>query len=209
MTADAQPPTPSPPRPVVGYADARIDAVPGKITVLLWVLGGLHLAIGAPLIVAPVAVMIVEVLTRGSVDPDAFSGVALGLAAGAPNAFCGLAMLVKRSLGTWRWIQGVLTGLCALELVGFAGAAAVAISAKHATEWEALGVLVGAFAAAAASLLFWLHATTKLLLLRPVVRRAFRFEADQPVRLERPVAQVMMYLYVILLAVAVVCYVLR
>ncbi len=80
------------------------------------------------------------------------------------------------------------------------------ITGKHATGWDALILVAGLVLAIGASILFWLHVGTKLLLLRISVRRAFGFEYDDRVRLQRAGTFVMMSLYGIILLVGAVWY---
>ena len=65
------------------------------------------------------------------------------------------------------------------------------------------------FFAIVASIPFWLHAGSKLALLHPRVRRAFLFERDEPIRLQRIGTIVMMSLYGAALLIGIVCYVVR
>jgi len=203
----SQPTTPPPaPVQVIGYASLGTDYfVPTKVKVLLGLLAGFHMLVGVPLIVSPIVSLVMS-LVSGILDPGGMVGVAIGFATGAPNVACGLGMLWRRQRGTWRAIHGVLFALAALELLAFIGGAALSVIGKHETGWGALTLVFGLIIAVAASLLFWLHVGSKLLLLRINVRRAFGFEYDDRVRLQRLGTFMMMSLYAGALLIGAVWY---
>jgi hypothetical protein len=202
-----QPTTPPPaPVQVIGYASLGTDYfVPTKVKVLLGLLGGFHLLVGVPLIAWPFVSLIMS-LVSGYFEPSTLIGVIIGFATGAPNVACGLGMLWRRQRGTWRAIHGVLFALAALELLAFIGGAAMTISGKHATGWDALLLVFGLIIVIGASILFWLHVGSKRLLLRINVRRAFGFEYDDRVRLQRLGTFMMMSLYAGALLIGAVWY---
>ena len=200
--------TPPPPAPVqvIGYASLGTDYfLPTKVKVLLGLLAGFHMLVGVPLIVSPI-VSLIMTLVSGILDPGAMVGVVIGFAAGVPNVACGLGMLWRRQRGTWRAIHAVLFALAALELLAFIGGAALCIIGKHETGWGALTLVFGLIIVIGASILFWLHVGSKLLLLRINVRRAFGFEYDDRVRLQRLGTIMMMSLYAGALLIGAVWY---
>ena len=205
------PPTPTttpPPVPVhvIGYASRGTDYfVPAKVKVLLGLLAGFHMLVGVPLIVWPLVSAIMGVF-GGYPDPGSFIGLVIGFATGAPNVACGLGMLWRRQPGTWRAIHGVLFALAALELLAFIGGAAMCISGKHETGWGTLVLVFGLILVVGASVVFWLHVGSKLLLLRMNVRRAFGFEYDDRVRLQRVGTFIMISLYGLALLIGGVWY---
>ena len=191
---------------VIGYAGIGTEyVVSSGLKVLLGFLAAFHMLLGIPLIVWPLVSGFLG-LGQGYVDPGALVGVVIGFAAGAPNVACGVAMLWRRQRGTWRALHGVLFALAALELLAFIGGAAMTISGKHSTGWDTLILVFGLILVIGASILFWLHVGTKLLLLRINVRRAFGFEYDDRVGLQRVGTFVMMSLYGVILLIGAVWY---
>jgi hypothetical protein len=201
--------TPPPvPVAVIGYASRSTEYfVPTKVKVLLGLLAGFHMLVGVPLIVWPLVSTIAGVF-GGYPDPSSLIGLAIGFAMGAPNVACGLGMLWRRQPGTWRAIHGVLFALAALELLAFIGGAAMTISGKHSTGWDTLILVFGLILVIGASIVFWLHAGSKLLLLRINVRRAFGFEYDDRVQLQRVGTFVMISLYGLALLIGGAWYIL-
>jgi hypothetical protein len=204
------PPLTSEPVQVIGYAGIGTDyVVPTGVKVLLGFLAAFHFLVGLPMIVSPIVSIVTQLVSYQSFDPSAAVGFVIGFAAGAPNIACGLMMLWKRRRGTWKAIHGILFALCALELIVFGFGAVLVVMYKHATGWDGLGLAFGLFFAILASIPFWLHAGSKLALLHPRVRRAFLFERDEPIRLQRMGTIVMMSLYGAALLIGVMGYVVR
>ena len=78
---------------------------------------------------------------------------------------------------------------------------------RYAAAFLATLILVfGLILVIGASIVFWLHAGSKLLLLRINVRRAFGFEYDDRVRLQRVGTFVMISLYGLALLIGGVWY---
>lgn len=207
MTVPTEPPVPV---QIIGYAGIGTDyVVPTGVKVLLGFLAAFHLMIGLPLIFWPLFTIVMNLLSGGFFDAGQLISVGIGIAAGAPNLWCGIALLVKRRRRTWKAIHAVLAVLCFLELLVFIGGAVMTIVYKHATGWDGLAIVMGVFLMVAASVPFWLHAVTKFLLLRANVRRAFLFEQDEPIRVQRVGTITLMSLYGIALLGGVVAYLVR
>lgn len=214
MTSGSEPTaassTPPVPVQVIGYAGIGTDyVVPTGVKLLLGFLAAFHLLIGIPLILWTLFAIVMNLVSGSYFNPDHLIGVAVGILAGAPSVWCGIAMLVKRRPRTWRAIHAVLAVLCGLELLVFIGGAVMVVIYKHTIGWDRLALVMGVFLILAASVPFWLHAITKLLLLRANVRRAFLLEQDEPMRLQRTGTIAMMSLYGLALLGGVVAYLVR
>ncbi len=215
MTSGSEPAaassTPPVPVQVIGYAGIGTDyVVPTGVKLLLGFLAAFHLLIGIPLILWPLFAIVMNLVSGGFFNPDQLIGVAVGILAGVPSVWCGIAMLVKRRPGTWKAIHAMLAVLCGLELLVFIiGGAVIVVIYKHTMGWDRLALVMGVFLILAASVPFWLHAITKLLLLRANVRRAFLLEQDEPMRLQRTGTIAMMSLYGLVLLGGIVAYAVR
>ncbi len=200
------------PIPVQVIGDAGIGTdylVPSGVKVLLGFLATFHFLLGLPLMLWPIFAVVMNLASGSYFAGGQLLGVAVCFLAGAPNVACGAGMLLRRQRGTWRGIHVVLSVMCGLELVAFMGGATLAVSFKDARGMDSIALALGVFVIVMASLLFWLHAATKLLLLQVNVRRAFLIECDEPVRVQRVGTIVMMSLYGVLLLIGLVVYVIR
>ena len=192
---------------VIGYASG--DTVAGASTgtrILLGFIAGLHLLVGVPLVVWAVAGSIANVTSAS--DPAAMIWLAAGLLVGAVDVACGVWVIVRRPW-TWRAAHVGLAALCALELTVCGFGAGLIVAYKHATGWDGIALGVGIVLFAVASGLFWLHALSKLALLRRNVRQAFLMGDAEPVRLHRVGTIVMTALYGAVVLIGGIAYLVR
>ncbi|MGB7157435.1 MAG: hypothetical protein WBD40_05180 [Tepidisphaeraceae bacterium] len=200
MTLPSEPPPPVAPVPVqvITYASGQtISAATSGARVLLGFLAAFHFLLGAPIVLGPVAGVIRD-LRSGYADPGGLVALAMGLIIGGLDIACGVWMLVRRPW-TWRAAHVGLTVLCVLELLVFIGGVALCIAYKGATGWDGLALAMGIILAAAAAVLFWLHALSKLALLRLTVRRAFHLGDTEPIGLHRVSTLVQMAIFGLIL----------
>jgi hypothetical protein len=193
---------------VIGYASGEtISAATTGVRVLLGILAGFHILIGAPLVLWALFGAI-DTLRRGIADPGVIIWACIGVIVGVVDLTCGVWLLIRRRW-TWRAAHVVLAMMCAAHLIGCGFAAGVIITYKHAQGWDALAVAIGVFLFGVCSVLFWLHALTKLALLRLNVRRAFFLGDFEPHRLHRIGTFAMMSLYALVVVVGGVWFLLR
>ena len=210
MTVPTEPqalPQPAPVQ-VIGYASREMVAVATTpVRVLLGVLAGFHLLLGAPLVLWTV-VAVVRNPTGSLADPAAMLWALSALLVGGGDVACGVWMIVRRPW-TWRAAQVALAALCVVELIVCGFGAGLIVAYKHAQGWDGIALAIGVFLFAAGSALFWLHALSKFALLRVNVRVAFFLSGTEPFRLHRVGTTVMMSLYGVIVLTGCIAYAVR
>ena len=200
-----------PPLPVqsLSYASGDTASVASSgVRVLLGFLAAFHFLLGVPIVLGPLMSGVSAAVGGGYVDPGSIVAGAMGLVIGGIDIACGVWMLVRRPW-TWRAAHVCLTVLSVLELLVFVGGAAMIVSYKHAQGWDGIALAFGIIFAIFGTLLFWLHAVSKLLMLRRNVRRAFFLGDFDHIALHRGATFVLMGLYGLVLFVGLVWFVLR
>jgi hypothetical protein len=214
MTLPSEPPV-SPelrnipvPAQLISYASG--DTIAGATTgvrVLLGLLAAAHLLLGAPTIIWA-CVRLISILTGSYVDEGEIIWMFISVVVAAVDVAIGVWLIVRRPW-TWRAAHVALAALSTLSLIGCGFGVGLVIAYKGATGWDGLALAIGVFLFAIASALFWLHALSKLALLRLKVRRAFLMGDDERHRLHRIGTFVMMSLYALMVLVGVVWFVLK
>jgi hypothetical protein len=210
MTSPTEPVQSQQPVPVqvIGYASGQtLAGATTGVRVLLGILAGFHILLGAPSVVWAV-IGGFENLNNSYGDPAVIVWVIIGSLVGAANIACGVWMLTRRRW-TWRAAHFTLAALCVLTLFGCGFGAGVVVYYKHAQGWDALGLAIGLILFGGCSILFWLHALSKLSLLRLNVRRAYRLGDLEPHRLHRIGTFTAMSLYAVIVLVCGVWYLVR
>lgn len=218
MTLPSEPPPPPPldappardsdPVPVIGYASGETIAVATTgVRVLLGFIAALHLLVGLPLVASAVLGTVGNVAS-GYADPAAILSGFIGLIIGAVDGACGVWVILRRPW-TWRAAHFGLAALCVLELIVCGFGAGFVVAYKDTTGWDALGTALGVLMFAVGSVLFWLHALSKLALLRINVRRAFFIDGADLPRVHRIGTIVMIALYGAVVLVGGVAYLVR
>jgi hypothetical protein len=213
MTQPGEPTTTSPASPpvpvqVIGYASTgTINVASGGTRALLGILGGLHFLIGAPLVIWTLAVVVGNV-SGSSVNLAEIIWIFVGLLIAAVDIACGVWFFLRRPW-TWRAIHIASAVMCALNLLVAGFAAGLIVYYKHAKGWDGIALAIGVIFFGACSILFWLHALTKLALLRLNVRRAYQLGDFEPHRLHRIGTFTMMGLYGLVVVVGLAAFVVR
>ncbi len=103
MTSGSDPAAPlTPPVPVqvISYAGVGTDyVVPTGVKLLLGFLAAFHLLIGITFILWPLFAVMMDLISGSYFNPSQLVSLAVGILAGAPSVWCGIAMLVKRRPG--------------------------------------------------------------------------------------------------------------
>jgi hypothetical protein len=213
MTQFDEPSTSAPPAApvpvqVIGYAsEGTINVATGGTRALLGILGGFHFLIGVPVVLWMLAAVLGS-FSRGLFDPAQLIGVGITALVAAIDIACGVWMFVRRPW-TWRAVHITSAVMCALNLIGAGFFAGVVVYYKHAKGWDGIALFIGIVFFGACSVLFWLHALTKLALLRLNVRRAYHLGDFEPHKLHRVGTFTMMSLYGLLVFVGLICFIVR
>jgi hypothetical protein len=204
------PPVATAPVPVqvIGYAsEGTINVATGSTRALLGILGGFHFLIGVPIVLWMLAAVLGS-FSGGSFDAAQLIWVAIGAVIAAIDIACGVWMFVRRPW-TWRAIHVTSAVMCGLNLLAAGFFAGVIVYYKHAQGWDGIALFLGIVFFGACSVLFWLHALTKLALLRLNVRRAYHLGDFEPHRLHRVGTFTMMSLYGVMVFAGLICFVVR
>jgi hypothetical protein len=202
------PAAPAVPVQVIGYAsEGTINVATGGTRAVLGILGGFHFLIGIPIVLWMLAAIFGSV-SGGSFDAAELIWVGIGALIAAIDIACGVWMFVRRPW-TWRAVHITSAVMGALNLLAAGFFAGVIVYYKHAQGWDGLALAIGIIFFGACSVLFWLHALTKLALLRLNVRRAYHLGDFEPHRLHRIGTFAMMSLYALMLLVGLVCFIIR
>jgi hypothetical protein len=214
MTRFDEPSTPAPaaaapvPVQVIGYAsEGTVNVATGGTRALLGILGGFHFLIGGPVVLWMLAAVLGS-FSRGLFDPAQLIWVGITALVAAIDIACGVWMFVRRPW-TWRAVHITSAVMCALNLLAAGFFAGVIVYYKHATGWDGIALFIGIVFFGACSVLFWLHALTKLSLLRLNVRRAYHLGDFEPHRLHRIGTFTMMSLYALMVVVGLIGFIVR
>jgi hypothetical protein len=204
------PPVTTAPVPVqvIGYAsEGTINVATGGTRALLGILGGFHFLIGVPVVLWMLAAVLGS-FSGGSFDPSQLIWVVITSIVAAIDIACGVWLFVRRPW-TWRAIHITSAVMCTLNLLAAGFFAGVIVYYKNAKGWDGIALFIGIVFFGACSVLFWLHALTKLALLRLNVRRAYQLGDFAPHRLHRVGTFTMMSLYGVMVLVGLICLIVR
>jgi hypothetical protein len=193
---------------VIGYAsEGTINVATGGTRALLGILGGFHFLIGVPGVLWMLAA-VTGGFSGGSFDPSQLIWIGITVIVAAIDIACGIWLFVRRPW-TWRAIHVTSAVMCGLNLLAAGFFAGVIVYYKNAKGWDGIALFIGIVLFGACSVLFWLHALTKLALLRLNVRRAYHLGDFEPHRLHRVGTFTMMSLYGVMVFVGLVCFIVR
>lgn len=196
------------PAPVIAYASGEtIGLVSGGVRVLLALIAGFHFLLAVPLVLWMFAGAASSISGAPFQITDVF-WILAGTAITGADVAVGVWMFVRRRW-TWRAAHVTLTVLCVLELLVFAGGAALCVAYKHAQGWDGIALAIGVVFVVVGTVLFWGHALSKLALLRANVRSAFGIVIPNSGSLHRTSLIVMMALFALVTVVGVVWFIVR